>query len=129
MPDPTGQHSGMLVLDQEGSAPIVTQGRILENDQLTEIQVPGVLQMTLGLAGGTFELLVDHDQQTAFLSCDLPNTPIELRLENPDTGAVISPMALRPYQHETLTDGPTIPVTTQWRYPGWAKLVTLRWGK
>jgi hypothetical protein len=115
-----------VMLQTEGSAPIVSGGSHLSTGGAS-IQLNGVIELTAAMSGGTLEALVDLDQKSLFLHADLPNVRLGVELTPNGMRRPIQAFSLRAYQHETvLVEEPqsTGPV---WTYPGWAKLVTLRW--
>jgi hypothetical protein len=117
---------GYQMLTAEGSGPIVTRGTHLTTGG-ARIRLPGRVDLTAAMANGVLETLVDFDTRTVFVHCDLPNARIGLELTPPGATHPVEAFALRAYQHETLVEQEAVPVGPVLSYPGWAKLITLRW--
>ncbi len=115
------------MLAAEGSGPIVTSGTHLRDGSRVVLEIPGKVEITAAMAYGTLECLVDFDSNTASVYCDLPNARISLAVTPPGRRQALEAYALRAYQHETIVDAEPEVIPGIFAYPGWAKLVTLRW--
>lgn len=115
---------GKWVMQAEGGAPIVTEGRPLEG-RATVVALGGHEVVAAGLENGTWELLVDEAAKKAYLSCDTPNTPFRVSL--PRGSAPASVLRMRRFQNETPVAAEEERVSGMFKYPGWAKYISLEY--
>jgi hypothetical protein len=113
---------GKWVMQVEGGAPIVTDGRPLEG-RATVVALGGHEVVAAGLENGTWELLVDEAAKKAYLACDTPNALFRVSL--PRGAAPASVLRMRRYQNETPVANEAEPVSGLFKYPGWAKYISL----
>jgi hypothetical protein len=114
---------GLQVMTSEGSTPIITNGRPLE-DRATHIVLKGREIIGAYAENGVWEALFDLEAKTIYLSCDIPNT--QFTIDTPEGEKEPESFTMQAYYNEKPAGMPT-KAKPKFVYPTWAKYVALKY--